>query len=225
VTAADNGRLGPDQNPAAVAERVFREEQGAVVATLIRHLGAFQPAEDAVQDAFAAAMATWPHEGIPGNPGAWIMVTARRKAIDRLRRERAVADRAARLAELARLEAQEHRPEAADSAVADDRLLIFRYVFGGAIDSGGLPYVDFLVPGLVVTMALWSGMGAATGVAEDMEHGFFDRLRSLPISGLSVMAGRCLADTALVTWGLLVSIALGFAAGFRTHGSVAGALA
>ena len=113
-------------DPAATVERAFREEQGAVLATLIRYLGDFQLAEDAVQEAFAAAVATWPRDGLPANPGAWITVTARRKAIDRLRRERATADRTARLAELARLDAQEHRPEAEDSAVTDDRLrLIF----------------------------------------------------------------------------------------------------
>jgi RNA polymerase sigma-70 factor, ECF subfamily len=113
-------------DPAATVERAFREEQGAVLATLIRHLGDFQLAEDAVQDAFAAAVATWPRDGAPDNPGAWITVTARRKAIDRLRRERATADRTARLAELARLDAQEHHPEADESAVTDDRLrLIF----------------------------------------------------------------------------------------------------
>ena len=97
-----------------------------MLATLIRHVGDFQLAEDAVQDAFAAAVATWGRDGTPERPGAWITVTARRKAIDRLRRERATADRTARLAELARLDAQEHRPEGEDSAVADDRLrLIF----------------------------------------------------------------------------------------------------
>jgi len=127
VSPRDSGRRRPGSDePAAAVERVFREEQGAVVATLICHLGDFQLAEDAVQDAFLSAIATWPREGVPANPSAWIMVTARRKAIDRLRRERAVADRTARLAELARLDAQEHRPEAEDSAVTDDRLrLIF----------------------------------------------------------------------------------------------------
>src|SRR3954469_25176507 len=59
-------------------------------------------------------------------------------------------------------------------------LLIFRYVFGGAIDAGSVPYVDFLVPGFVVTGVLFSGMGAAAGVADDIDKGFFDRLRSLP---------------------------------------------
>jgi RNA polymerase sigma-70 factor (ECF subfamily) len=119
--------VGPGRgDPAAIAERAFREERGAILATLIRHLGDFQLAEDALQDAFAAAVASWPRDGVPANAGAWITVTARRKAIDRLRRERATADRTARLAELARLDAQEHRPEAVDSAVADDRLrLIF----------------------------------------------------------------------------------------------------
>jgi RNA polymerase sigma-70 factor, ECF subfamily len=130
MSASDEWRPGGSPaesgDPAATVERAFREEQGAVLATLIRHLGDFQLAEDAVQDAFAAAVATWPRDGVPANPGAWITVTARRKAIDRLRRERATADRTARLAELARLDAQEHRPEGEDSAVADDRLrLIF----------------------------------------------------------------------------------------------------
>jgi ABC-2 type transport system permease protein len=104
-------------------------------------------------------------------------------------------------------------------------LLIFRYIFGGAIDVDGLSYVAFLVPGVVVTNTLFSGMGAAAGVAEDIEQGFFDRLRSLPIPRAAVIAGRGLADTALLTWGLAVATALGFAVGFRIHGSVAAGLA
>jgi RNA polymerase sigma-70 factor, ECF subfamily len=119
------GRPGPG-DPAATVERAFREERTRVLATLIRQVGDFQLAEDAVQDAFAAAVATWPRDGVPDSPRAWITTTARRRAIDRLRRERSTADRTARLAELARLDAQEHRPGADDSAVTDDRLrLIF----------------------------------------------------------------------------------------------------
>jgi RNA polymerase sigma-70 factor (ECF subfamily) len=127
VTGAGRaGAVPSSADPAVTVERAFREERPAVLATLIRHIGDFQLAEDAVQDAFASAVATWPRDGIPNNPGAWITVTARRKAIDRLRRERATAGRAARLAELARLDAQEHRPDAERSAVSDDRLrLIF----------------------------------------------------------------------------------------------------
>jgi len=103
-------------------------------------------------------------------------------------------------------------------------LLIFRYVFGGAIGAGGLNYVDFLVPGFITTGILFSGMGAAAGVAEDLEQGFVDRLRSLPIPRSAVLAGRALADTALQVWGLAITTAIGFAVGFRVHGSVADAL-
>ena len=111
---------------AAVVERVFREERGAVLATLVRRLGDFGMAEDAVQDAFAAAAAAWPADGVPANPAAWITTTAQRKAIDRLRRERAAAGRAERLAELVRLQEQEHPDEEEASMIRDDRLrLIF----------------------------------------------------------------------------------------------------
>jgi ABC-2 type transport system permease protein len=105
-------------------------------------------------------------------------------------------------------------------------LLMFRFAFGGAIGTGGsLSYVDFLVPGFITTTVLWSGMGAATGVAEDVEQGFVDRLRSLPIPRAAVLIGRSLADTALVVWGLVIAVAFGFAVGFRLHGSISGALA
>lgn len=103
-------------------------------------------------------------------------------------------------------------------------LLIFCYVFGGAISVGGVSYVDFLVPGFVTTGVLFSGMGAAAGVAEDLEQGFVDRLRSLPIPRLSVLTGRALADTVVLTWGTAVTSVIGFAVGFRIHGSVSDAL-
>src|SRR5215216_2761595 len=105
-------------------------------------------------------------------------------------------------------------------------LLIFRYVFGGAIGAdGGLDYVDFLVPGFITTGILFSGMGAAAGVAEDLEQGFVDRLRSLPIPRSAVLAGRALADTVLLVWSLVITSAVGFAVGFRLHGGLSGALA
>jgi ABC-2 type transport system permease protein len=104
-------------------------------------------------------------------------------------------------------------------------LLIFRYVFGGAIGAGGLRYVDFLVPGFITTGVLFSGSGAAAGVAEDVEQGFLDRLRSLPIPRLSMPMGRALADTVTLTYGLVVTAAIGFLVGFRIHGSTSGALA
>ena len=104
-------------------------------------------------------------------------------------------------------------------------LLIFRYVFGGAICSGDLNYVDFLVAGFITTGILFSGMGAAAGVAEDLEQGLVDRLRSLPIPRSAVLAGRALSDSAVLVWGLLITAAIGFAVGFRIHGSAVDALA
>src|ERR1043166_3075422 len=103
-------------------------------------------------------------------------------------------------------------------------LLIFRYVFGGAIGAGGLSYVNFLVPGFITTGVLFAGMGAAAGGAEDPEQGVVDRLRSLPIPRSAPLAGRAVADTAMQLWGLLVTTAIGFAVGFRIHGTVADAL-
>jgi ABC transporter DrrB family efflux protein len=105
-------------------------------------------------------------------------------------------------------------------------LLMFRYGFGGAIDTGGsLSYVNFMVPGFITSTVLWAGMGAATGVAEDVEHGFVDRLRSLPIPRAAVLIGRSLADAALMVWSLAVAAIFGFAVGFRLTGSVSEALA
>jgi RNA polymerase sigma-70 factor (ECF subfamily) len=113
--------------------RAFREEGPAILATLIRQVGDFTLAEDALQDAFAAAVATWPRDGVPDRPGAWITTTARRRAIDRLRRERGLADRIERLAALAArdtdqgddLDMLDDERDPRD-AIADDRLrLIF----------------------------------------------------------------------------------------------------
>src|SRR5579871_5028805 len=105
-------------------------------------------------------------------------------------------------------------------------LLIFRYVFGGAVaHTGDLSYVDFLVPGFVVTGVLFQGMTASSGVAEDLQGGLFDRLRSLPIRLLSIVSGRVGADTALVAWGVIVMTAVGFAVGFRITGTTIDAVA
>jgi RNA polymerase sigma-70 factor, ECF subfamily len=114
-----------DPVSAAIA-RAFREERAIVLATLIRQAGDFQLAEDAVQDAFEAAVTVWQRDGVPAKPGAWITTAARRRAIDRMRRDRSVADRAERLAELTRLDAQEDESMDDESTVVDDRLrLIF----------------------------------------------------------------------------------------------------
>jgi RNA polymerase sigma-70 factor, ECF subfamily len=132
------GRRSEAGDPAAAAvAHAFRDERAAVLATLIRHVGDFQLAEDAVQDAFTSAVVAWRRDGVPENPGAWITVAARRRAIDRLRRDRSVADRAERLAELVRLDAQEHTSVSDDqSAISDDRL---RLIFTCCHPALGLP--------------------------------------------------------------------------------------
>ena len=103
-------------------------------------------------------------------------------------------------------------------------LLIFRYVFGGAITTNGVRYVDFLVPGFVGTGVLFAGMTASIGAAEDLQEGLFDRLRSLPVPRLGIVAGRVVADTILATIGLTVTTIVGFAMGFRTSAPVSSLL-
>ena len=108
---------------AAALERAYRDERAAVLATLARHLGGnLELAEDAVQDAFAEAGRDWPRRGVPERPGAWLTVAARRRAIDRIRRERGLTDR---LEALVRFE-DDHDEDADETALHDDRLrLIF----------------------------------------------------------------------------------------------------
>jgi len=116
----------PDAVSAAVTA-TFRAERAIVLAALIRQVGDFGLAEDAVQDAFEQAVTAWRRDGVPANSGAWITTAARRRAIDRLRRNRSVADRAERLAELMRLDEQTEEATMDDeSTIVDDQLrLIF----------------------------------------------------------------------------------------------------
>ena len=99
---------------------VFREEWGRAVATLTRVLGDMQLAEDAVQDAFTTALERWPRDGEPAVPGAWILTTARNRAIDRIRREQVFARKAELLARLESLPAEEDDV----SPIPDDRLAL-----------------------------------------------------------------------------------------------------
>jgi RNA polymerase sigma-70 factor, ECF subfamily len=108
-------------------ERIYRDEWGRIVATLIRQLGSFDLAEESAQEAFAAALLQWPREGVPANPRAWLILTARHKAIDALRRKTRWED-SGDPAETPAEHAQQPVPEVEEDelAVEDDRLrLIF----------------------------------------------------------------------------------------------------
>jgi RNA polymerase sigma-70 factor, ECF subfamily len=126
--ARDNrGATGSDAprggriDPIAAA---FREEFGRSLAILARVLGDLDLAEEAVQDAFATAVERWRRDGMPAKPGAWIVATARNRAIERIRRDRTLVRKRALLAELQALEAVETEME--DSTIPDERLsLVF----------------------------------------------------------------------------------------------------
>src|SRR6516165_9146997 len=109
-------------------DRIFRAESGPVLATLIRILGDFQLAEDALQDALTAALETWSKNGVPAWPGAWLTTTARRKAVDRLRHLKIVEAKSSELALSIRLDQEAHvqQDDVEISPVRDDQLrLIF----------------------------------------------------------------------------------------------------
>jgi len=104
-------------------------------------------------------------------------------------------------------------------------VLLFRYVFGGAIRTPGYTYVDFLIPGIIVQNIAFGGFVTAIGLNEDVHKGLIDRFRSLPMARAAVLAGRTLSD--VVTNALSVTILLitGVIIGFGFHASVAHVLA
>src|SRR6185437_3009465 len=85
----------------AALEQLYREDYGRIVAALIRLVGDFEVAEEAIHDAFAAALEQWPREGVPANPRAWIVGAARHKAIDRIRRRGRLDDKLRQISALA----------------------------------------------------------------------------------------------------------------------------
>jgi RNA polymerase sigma-70 factor (ECF subfamily) len=101
-------------------ERVFREEWSSAVAILTRVLGDLELAEDAVQDAFTTALERWPRDGVPRTPGAWIVTTARNRAIDRIRREKVFRQKAELIGRLQELPVEEDDV----SAIPDERLAL-----------------------------------------------------------------------------------------------------
>lgn len=94
-------------------------------------------------------------------------------------------------------------------------VLLFRYVFGGAIHTGSVSYVDFLLPGIIVMTAVFGALTTGLGLTEDLKAGVVDRFRSLPIARSAVLVGRTAADLAVNTLTLVLMLLLGVAVGFR----------
>src|SRR5437763_16600740 len=114
-----------DTTQQVISETVAREA-GRILASLIGAVRDFELAEDALQDALLVALERWPIDGVPRNPGAWMMATARHKAIDRLRRESTLARKAAMLETLLELAEPKGEEARAEASIPDRRLkLIF----------------------------------------------------------------------------------------------------
>jgi ABC transporter DrrB family efflux protein len=98
-------------------------------------------------------------------------------------------------------------------------VLLFVYVFGGAIETPGYSYVDFLIPGIIVQNIAFGGFVTALGLNEDLHKGLIDRFRSLPMARAAVLAGRTLADIVTNTLSMTVLIVTGLIIGFTFHAS------
>ena len=98
-------------------------------------------------------------------------------------------------------------------------VLLFRYVFGGAFQSSvpGIPYVDYLMPGIFVQTTVFGAIATAVGLATDLKSGLLERFRSLPMARSAVLAGRTLADLTRNVFVTALMAAVGFAVGFRVH--------
>lgn len=99
-------------------------------------------------------------------------------------------------------------------------VLLFVYVFGGAIQTPGYSYVDFLMPGIITQSIAFGGFVTALGLSDDLKKGLIDRFRSLPMSRAAVLAGRTLADLATNTLSLAVLTTVGVIVGFSFHTGV-----
>jgi ABC transporter DrrB family efflux protein len=94
-------------------------------------------------------------------------------------------------------------------------VLLFRYVFGGAIPIPGVSYVDFLIPGIIIQMVAFAVFGTGIGINEDVNKGMVDRFRSLPMARSAFLTGRILSDTVRIMGSILLLTAVGLLVGFR----------
>ena len=104
-------------------------------------------------------------------------------------------------------------------------LLLFRYVFGGSIVIPGMSFVDYLIPGFLVQIAIFEGFGVAIFMAEDSKSGLIDRFRALPMARSAVVSGRAVADLLRQAVLLLIVLGVGYLVGYRLSGSFGGLLA
>ncbi|HYX84872.1 MAG TPA: ABC transporter permease [Gaiellales bacterium] len=99
-------------------------------------------------------------------------------------------------------------------------VLLFRYVFGGAISVPGIDYVDYLMPGIFAQTVVFGAMTTSVGLATDMSSGLIERFRSLPMASSAVLGGRTLADLTRNVFVVILMTAVGYAVGFRIHAGV-----
>jgi len=104
-------------------------------------------------------------------------------------------------------------------------LLLFNYVFGGAITAGGFKYIQYLLPGFLVQIVVFGSTQTSVGLAEDLSRGLIDRFRSLPMARAAMLAGRTVADTLRYTFLVLLMIGVGSAIGFRFQNGIAAGIA
>ena len=104
-------------------------------------------------------------------------------------------------------------------------VLMFTYVFGGAIDTGPIPYVDYLMPGIFVQVVVFGSIATAIGLASDLKSGLLERFRSLPMGRSAVLTGRTFADLTRNVFVVLLMMVVGFLVGWRIHTNVFGLIA
>lgn len=99
-------------------------------------------------------------------------------------------------------------------------VLMFRYVFGGAIDTGPIPYVDYLMPGIFVQTVVFGAIAAAIGLATDVKSGLMERFHALPMARSAVLTGRTIADLGRNVVVVILMMVVGFLVGWRIHTNV-----
>ncbi len=165
---------------ADAVDRVFRTEFGRAVALVTRVLGDIDLAEDAVQDAYATAVVRWPVDGVPDNPRAWIVTVARNRAIDRLRRRRALYEHTEELARRAEVEMAPY-DNAEDDAIPDERLrLMFTCCHPALAPEAQVALTLRLVAGLTVPEIARALLSSEPAVAQRLVRG----KRKLRVAGV-----------------------------------------